>query len=181
MKDEKQQIIDRGLKKIKIVITIQIILAVIFVFIFWGFLAFAEASEGLGYLLIMIYPFYIAFVVSNIIVCIFTFLFKSKKLILISILAVILASTPNWYSFLYGQYEKYLKSPSSCEKNNNENLKNYCYLDLARKRHDINICNNILDKSYKDSCYSAGAKNSNDCLVIIDKDKRMFCLSEFNT
>jgi len=43
------------------------------------------------------------------------------------------------------------------------------------------LCNNILDKSYKDSCYSAGAKNSNDCLVIIDKDKRMFCLSEFNT
>lgn len=171
--------INNGLKKIKIVVTIQIILAVLFVFIFWGFLAFAGVSEGTGFLLIMIYPFYLAYVAINIVICIFTFLFRSKKIILISILAVILVSSPNWYSFFYGQYEKYFKSTDSCEKNNNENLKNYCYLDLARKRHDINICNNILDKSYRDSCYGAGAKNSNDCLVIKDENKRIFCLSEF--
>ena len=62
--------------------------------------------------------------------CIFTFLFRGKKLILISIFAVILASTPSWYSFLYGKYEQYLKSPSFCEKYKDDNSFNVCNYNL---------------------------------------------------
>ncbi|HLD49434.1 MAG TPA: hypothetical protein VJB11_03650, partial [archaeon] len=42
--------------------------------------------------------------------------------------------------------------PSFCDAIENQDNKNICYYGLAEAKKDISICENIQDKSYKNSC-----------------------------
>lgn len=170
-------------KNIRIISLIQLILSSL-VFLFFLHSLFFECANdssggcGLGFLIIL--PFYLIFLLVNIVITIMIISKKNKKYIIESIISILLITPIFWMPFFINLYDKYLKPVSSCEKIKNENKQKNCYNNLAVMRKDIGICDYIKDATGRDWCYSATAKNYDECLRIKDDvERKNECLTQF--
>lgn len=193
MKNEKQiknqnNVNSINIKKISTLTKIHFIFGII-VFLFWVgiFILSLVEKPGLGFIIFI--PFFyanIAFFFVSVIISISILVEgKNKKVKVLNIISTILISTILiiLYPINYLKeniYDKYLKSPTLCEKEKDNNSKDVCYYNMAKLKKDINICYYMdYNLNLRDYCYRATARNIDDCKKIHDEEIKRPCLMKF--